>query len=83
MNELERRPRTAISFRTLPLKRLFTTQVMGVEWTWDERHQIIQCCGCDTVSFRIESTHSEDVEVIALSTRRSLVTQSLSDSYFP
>lgn len=30
----------------------------SVDWT--ERHQIIQCQGCETVSFRVVSSNSED-----------------------
>ncbi|EHK2851167.1 DUF4145 domain-containing protein [Vibrio parahaemolyticus] len=52
----------------------------GCGMDWDERHQIIQCCGCDTVSFRIESTHSEDVDY---SFEHDTLVRNITENYFP
>lgn len=30
---------------------------------WRSTHQVIQCRGCETISFRTESTHSEDYDL--------------------
>lgn len=52
----------------------------GCVMDWDERHQIIQCCGCDTVSFRVASTHSEDCDY---SSEHDSLVRNVRESYFP
>ncbi|OEE65882.1 hypothetical protein A1OO_08720 [Enterovibrio norvegicus FF-33] len=52
----------------------------GYRMDWDRRHQIIQCSGCDAVSFRIESTHSEDDHY---SYEHDALVGNITESYFP
>ncbi|MCS6135976.1 DUF4145 domain-containing protein [Shewanella baltica] len=47
---------------------------------WDERNQIIQCQGCDTISFRVELTHSEDSDY---SYEHDTHIRNIRENYFP
>ncbi|HDZ9249098.1 TPA: DUF4145 domain-containing protein [Vibrio cholerae] len=48
--------------------------------TWNERNQIIQCLGCETVSFRVEFDHSEDTDY---SPEHDLLIPNVREKYFP